>query len=150
MAIPLQLERYFFPVQRVEANPDHNPNEPIDIKSKVDFNIGEVPEQKGLYAVELTLNSTVESINPSYTYTIVGFALLRASDQTLPESDLKAAAASLGTNLLVGVARERLNDLTARGPWPTVTLNFVPVLFTPEQQVEKAKKSTSKKRARLN
>lgn len=139
MVIPLQLERYFFPVQRVEANPDHNPNEPIDIKSKVDFNIGEVPEQKGLYAAELTLSSTAESVNPSYSYTIVGFALLRANDQTTPESDLKAAAANLGSNLLVGVARERLNELTARGPWPTVTLNFVPVIFTSNQQTEKTK-----------
>lgn len=144
MAIPLQLERYFFPVQRVEANPDHDPNKSTDIKSKVDFNIGEVPDQKGLYAVELTLSSTSESVNPSYNYTIVGFALLRANDQTIPESDLKSAAASLGTNLLVGVARERLNELTARGPWPTVTLNFVPVLFTPNQQTEETKKSSSK------
>lgn len=143
MIIPLQLERYFFPVQRVEANPNHNPNELVDIKSRVDFNVGKVPEQRGLYAVELTLSSSEESVNPSYNYTIVGFALLRASDLTMSDDDSKAAALELGRNLLIGVVRERLNELTARGPWPTVTLNFV--FFPPDPPVGKAKKAASKK-----
>lgn len=147
MALPLQLERYFFPVQKVEANPAHDPNSPIDIQSKLDVNAGEVKEQVGVYAVELTLSSTVDSVNASYTYTIMAFALLRATDNTIPASELTAAAANFGASILVGVTRERLAELTSRGPWPTVMLNAVPLNILPPQPIDHPKKSGSKKSA---
>lgn len=142
MALPLQLERYFFPVQKVEANPTHDPNLPIDSKSKLDVNVGEVEEQAGAYAVELTLSSSADSVNESYTYTIMAFALLRATDNTIPASELSAAAASFGASILVGVARERLAELTSRGPWPTVILNAVPLNILPPQQTDIPKKTS--------
>lgn len=142
MALPLQLERYFFPVQKVEANPTHDPNLPIDSKSKIDVNVGEVEEQAGAYAVELTLSSSADSVNESYTYTIMAFALLRATDNTIPASELLAAASSFGASILVGVARERLAELTSRGPWPTVILNAVPLNILSPQQTDIPKKTS--------
>lgn len=142
MALPLQLERYFFPVQKVEANPTHDPNLPSENKSKLDVNVGKVEEQVGAYAVELTLSSSVDSINGSYTYTIMAFALLRATDNTVPDSELSGAAANFGASILVGVVRERLAELTSRGPWPTVILNAVPLNILPPQQTDTPKKKS--------
>lgn len=142
MALPLQLERYFFPVQKVEANPTHDPSIPIDSKSNLNVSVGEVEEQVGAYAVELTLSSAADSVNESYTYTIMAFALLRATDNTISASELSAAAASFGASILVGVARERLAELTSRGPWPTVILNAVPLNILPPQQTDIPKKTS--------
>lgn len=142
MALPLQLERYFFPVQKVEANPTHDPSIPIDSKSNLNVSVGKVEEQVGAYAVELTLSSAADSVNESYTYTIMAFALLRATDNTISASELSAAAASFGASILVGVARERLAELTSRGPWSTVILNAVPLNILSPQPPEIPKKTS--------
>lgn len=147
MTVPLALERYFFPIQKVEANPTHDPNLPIDIRSKLDFNAGQVQEQAGVYAVELTLSSTPDSINASYTYTITAFALLRVTDKTISADKLATVAAHFGAGILVGVTRERLAELTSRGPWPTVMLNTGSLDVLPSQDLSGNKKRVSEKRS---
>ena len=32
-----------------------------------------------------------------------------------------------GPQMMIGVIRERIAEMTSRGPWPTAHLNFIPI-----------------------
>lgn len=127
MDFPLRLERYFFPVQQVEANPKYDPQAVQKHGTTMDFKISPLIGRADAYGAELNLSSDPASENPSYTFNLTAFAVLRVEEST-PEPQRSTMAGQIGVQMLVGVARERLAELTARGPWPTVMLDVVPLV----------------------
>lgn len=139
MDFPLRLERYFFPVQQVEANPKYDPTAVQNHGTMVDFKISPLIGRTDAYGAELNLSSDPASENPSYTFNLTAFAVLRA-EEAMPEPARSNMAGQLGIQMLVGVARERLAELTARGPWPPMMLDLVPLVPTGADTSQSQKK----------
>lgn len=129
---PLQLERYFFPHQEVIANPDYIVDGRKDgSKLKSEVNIDSIEGKKGAFAVEVTISLDKEtSDNPAYFFRIQAYGLFNdVSD--LPREDAQAFAETAGVAILVGAIRERLADMTCRGPWGTYMMGLAPLVFQP-------------------
>jgi preprotein translocase subunit SecB len=137
--LPLRLERYFFPHQEVRANPAHERGGKLHNQVNVNAGVGAVEGRKGAFAIDLTISLDEDkSENPPYFFTINAFGILVAEG----DSDIANAqelARLIGSQLLIGAARERLADLTARGPWGQFLLNLVRRF----EMVEEAQNSSS-------
>lgn len=123
---PLRLERYFFTRQEVLANPEHQQTGKKDGSAiQSDVNVFAVDERPGAYGVEVTLRLDEDaSENAPYSFCIQAFAVFVQSAELPPDQALQLAA-STGLNMLIGAMRERLADLTGRGPWGAFMLNLV-------------------------
>lgn len=122
---PVELVSYFFPEQSAKANPQHRPDEPIDMASHIVVNRSSLPADNGrLHAVELTIESDEDtSSNPSYFYRVVAYGVFKVSDE-LEEQKMEQFLRTTPVQILVGVSRERIAELTGRGPWPAVLVNI--------------------------
>lgn len=125
----VRLSRYFFPVQYVRANPEFDPN---GVKNKannsIHFSFSKVPNKENDYGVEATIKLDEDtSENPPYFFEllVVGFfSIVTTADSNNenPEEILKTTA----PQILIGATRERLIELTSRGPWGPHLINIVP------------------------
>jgi len=126
---PLQLERYFFTHQEVVANPDHIANGRKDgsqLKSEVNANLVEGRSNAFAVSVRVFLDNE-SSDNPPYFFHIEAFGIfVLASD--LPSEASQQLATTSGA-ILIGAIRERLADLTSRGPWGGFMIPPIPVEF---------------------
>jgi len=117
----LRLEELFFPVQEVRANPEHDlQGERSGTNLKHSFGIQPIEGQPGLFGVDLVLECDRDtSKNPPYFFQLQVFALLRT------ETPNEAMVASAAFSVVVGAARERLLELTARAPWGRFMMQFM-------------------------
>ena len=130
--LPLELKKYFFPVQTVKANPAHkvvpDDNGLVDESVnnvQVKSNISKVVDRDDLYSVELTVKLDEEaSKNPAYFFEITAFGIFEISRKASSEENKRQIATS-GTEFLVGVTRERLASITSRGPWNQIILHSI-------------------------
>lgn len=118
---PLQLERHFFTKVLVDANPNGKPETPNQLSCQ-----GEVGQSAGdtkQYQVVLRLKFTSPSDGEAcYIGEIHAVGLFRVVDGW-PVEKIPLLVEANGSALLYGAIRELLLNITARGPWPPVTLN---------------------------
>lgn len=126
--LPVQLDEVFFPVQEVRANPEHDPSgPPTDTQVNQSVDAWAIDEAAGLYNVTLEISTDREtSVNPPYFFVLQAFAAMRA-DPRLDAETRQSMVHAHGQSILVGAARERLLDLSARGPWGRFLLGTLPV-----------------------
>lgn len=126
---PLRLERYFFTEQQVIANPDYEITDIKRIDFLVDASANRIEGQTGKYGISAKVELNQEkSSNAPYFFTITAFGIIAIKDgiETLvAEPHIETS----GAQLLIGVIRERLAEMTARGPWGTLHLDFVPIII---------------------
>lgn len=124
----LQLEQYFFPHQEVRANPSYDPSgNRSGTHTAAKFNISRVEDRPNVVIVECILSldeSTSE--NPIYFFKLHVFGLFVAPDET-PQDVMAGSAATMAIPMLIGAARERLAELTARAPWGPLLLGTIPI-----------------------
>ncbi|MDX1252490.1 MAG: hypothetical protein IDH49_09645 [Gammaproteobacteria bacterium] len=128
MTNPLRLEQYFFPHQEVRANPGHDPAGKLDgTNTTTKTNISRIPDRSDAVIAEcvLSLDETT-SENPIYFFTLHVFGIFVAPEG-MPEDVMMQSAPRTAIPILIGAARERLAELTARAPWGTLFLNTVPI-----------------------
>ncbi len=124
-----RLENYFFPHQEVRANPAHDLNgSRLGSRLSSSFNIVAIEGRPDAVGVEASIAlDESQSENPPYFFTISAFGIL-TTDLEMTDQ-LRAQAAGLGINLLIGAMRERLATLTARAPWGVFVFGPIPLNF---------------------
>jgi preprotein translocase subunit SecB len=146
---PLQLERHFYPVINIAADPEykqksgHAPQASLNVKLNkmqlkdnplhwvVEEDIAVTPEEKEAIPYKLTLK-------------VVGhFIVSESFDQTKVSELIEVT----GGSMLFSAAREFILMLTARGPWPPITLPTVRIVpDEPKAQAPVEKKKPKLKR----
>jgi preprotein translocase subunit SecB len=129
---PLRLERYFFTEQQVNANPGFDQDDAVP--SILDFfynvqtvRIGGNDHEYGITA-KVSLNHE-QSQNPPYFFSISAFGII-AANEDIDAAAVESMIETTGAQMLLGAIRERLSDMTARGPWGPIYLDFVPLPLT--------------------
>lgn len=135
---PLQLENYFFTHQEVIANPDFSQDASARSENKINFNVTKHAAGRYSIAGEIALDKD-KSDNSPYYFHIAAFASI-SIDEEADIGQIDALIHTAGTQLLVGVMRERLAELTSRGPWRGLHLNFVPIVYQAETEKKPEKK----------
>lgn len=116
-------DNYFFPIQRVDANPAFDPEQHSDsiIDMEIDVSGGALPEQAHKFAVSLRVRSvSTETRVQTYDFDVQiwgSFTYIGALTE-----DQQHAARVYAADLLGGALRERLVELTTRGPFKAVVL----------------------------
>lgn len=132
---PLQLERYFYTEQQVSANPNYLESSSPHLDFLIDASVVRLTDQPGKYG--LTASATINqetSFNSPYSFLISAFGIVNVNK----ESDIAAAEAQIevsGAQLLIGAIREHLAEMTSRGPWGAIYLDFVPIALKIDQNL---------------
>lgn len=128
----LQLERYFFPHQEVRANPAHDPaGNRGGTRTETRVNTWPIEGRPDAFAAECIIGlDEAASENPVYFYTIHVFGVFVVLHDSTEEESMKVAA-NTAITMLIGAARERLAELTARAPWGVLFLDTVYIQNTP-------------------
>lgn len=137
MNTPLQLEQYFFPKVAVTANPQFDPNKPVEISEpKLDVMVRRHQSDANRFAVEvrLRLPSTAEE-NCPYSVELEAFAAVKSTGE-VPGNLIENVIAHNSAHLLYGASREMIALITGRGP-------FAP-LFLPARTIDLQKSVPAK------
>ena len=127
MQFPLKLKNYFFTHQEVIANPEFSENSEAGNDVDYDIDVESVNISKNEYGVNIKVNVGAEKTpNAPYFFTISAFGFFETSKEhkDLDENELKELIEFTGTQVLIGAIRERLADMTARGPWSVCYLDL--------------------------
>lgn len=134
---PLELERYFFAKVQLEANTQGDPKAGNQIQSQVQ--VGQAERDPLRYQVSLTLKLLAEEKGtPCYTGEFHAVGFFKVAEHW-PEKQRIQLVETNGAALLYGSLRELIITLTARGPWPPVTLRSVTFLRAEDSPPSKAK-----------
>lgn len=127
--IPVSLERYFFTTQSVIANPDHDINNGFTkFHLKIENNLSLLSEQNNRYGIEVTVSLDKEnSNNAPYDVNVTAFGVIQVIDDKTDQNEIDYLLKVSGPQMMIGVIRERIAEMTSRGPWPTAHLNFIPI-----------------------
>ena len=127
-SFPLLLNNYFFTHQEAIANPEHKQGEKHESKMHFDINaVVSTIEEGNTYTLEVTTVINAEkSVNPSYFIKISVFGIIDVT-QDLVSEEIETLLNTSGSQILIGAIRERIADLTSRGPWPTSFIDFVKI-----------------------
>ncbi|MEY8241473.1 MAG: hypothetical protein RPT25_14105 [Cycloclasticus sp.] len=143
---------YFFTNQTVKANP-HYVNEEDDcskstLELKVELEID--PENSNIFLAQATVMSEKDIIlkdrpDCSYEFYLAAFGRFEfvgiEEELNLRGKSLEYHAGLTCVQILIGAIRERLADLTSRGPWDKISIQTVGINRL-HSQVEKALSST--------
>ena len=116
---PLEIERYFFTLVHVEAIPDNAAEVPHEVASTVEL----AQSKNNLRRYLVKLNVTIgyaPTENPNYRCNVGIMGYFRVADEY--RDDPGQLAAVTGASILFGAVRELIATVTARGPWPAVSL----------------------------
>lgn len=127
--IPVSLEHYFFTTQSVIANPEHDiNNSSTKFHLKIENNLSLLPEQSNRYGIEVTVSLDKEnSNNAPYDVNVTAFGVIQVIDDKTDPNEIDFLLNVSGPQMMIGVIRERIAEMTSRGPWPTAHLNFIPI-----------------------
>jgi preprotein translocase subunit SecB len=118
----LLLERHFF--TRLELRTTSNPKPDGILQTKSNLSIGQAQDNSRRYQLTLTVNLTEDAEHPEKQPTYVGVVqivgIFRVAD-AYPDDPIRLVHIS-GASMLYGAVRELVCNLTARGPYPMVTL----------------------------
>jgi preprotein translocase subunit SecB len=130
---PLQLEGYFLTDLNFRANQDFDPRKEVQFFADdlaVNANVQPVKDQPRRWQVTLSikLQPQAESNSPYYLSMKVAGLIWLARE--FAANKIEALVRTNGPSMLFGVAREMVRDVTARGPFPALSLPSVS--FMPE------------------
>ncbi len=126
---PLQLERHFFSKVQVDAHTDGVVGTPNELQSQVEVGRSEQTPERFQVTLRLKILSP-SSKKATYTGEIHAIGLFTVAD-SWPKDDLLKLVQANGAAVLYAAARELFCNLTARGPWPMLSLNTV--TFIPQK-----------------
>jgi len=125
--LPLQLKEYFFPRQRVDANPNHDPAADIKVILDMRLDFNRVESASSDYGLSLTVDLDEDSSqNHPYGFSMQVFGVLSANDD-VTEDVARAFGETQIAQMLIGAVREHLATLTARGPWGPYFMELIPI-----------------------
>ncbi len=128
---PLRLDRYFFTHQEVAANPDFiqdDENNPTHLELIVEGHASRLADHGHRYGITARVEPNQdESKNLPYFFSIMAFGIISIKDDALGQSAIESIIETSGIQLLFGAIRERLADMTSRGPWDLIQLDFIPL-----------------------
>jgi preprotein translocase subunit SecB len=132
---PLRLDRYFFTEQEVKANPGfiHDQGTPVlmDFFCKTEYSKLDNGDRSYGIVASVSLNQE-GSQNPPYFFSISAFGIVVARED-LEAGDIESMIEMSGAQMLLGAIRERLAEMTGRGPWGAINLDFVPLPLTKQK-----------------
>jgi preprotein translocase subunit SecB len=145
MSSALLLERHFFTKLELNPNPDGKPEGKINVVCAAA--IGNASDDPARYQITLAVTISPDPKAPAKPYysgvvEIVGFFRVAPSYKDDPVRLVNIS----GSSILYGAVRELFCNLTARGPWPMVTLptmNFTPQATESGQVKKKASPQTA-------
>jgi preprotein translocase subunit SecB len=149
---PLQLEAYFLTDLNLQADLHHDPAKPIAFREDdlvVETDVQPLPgaDRRWQVRLKIQLQPKPQSNSPyTFSLTVVGFIWAAAQ---LPADKLEPLVRTNGPSMLYGAAREMVRDLTARGPFPPLSLPSVlflnqaqpPAEATPQTQAQPSAKT---------
>jgi preprotein translocase subunit SecB len=120
----LQLDNYFFPILRVEANPSYIDHDTTHNRAIIniagDFNVSE--DKKSCMAVlSITASKPDEEVQTPYEIEVSAFGSFSIPKGT-PEEYLINRAPIFAFSILYTSAREMVLMMTSRGPWRPIML----------------------------
>ncbi|HEY8035627.1 MAG TPA: hypothetical protein VIF37_08565 [Methylobacter sp.] len=125
---PLRLDRYFFTQQEVTANPDFVQDEDNNDIYIIEGNAQRLVDHDHVYGITAHVELNAEtSVNPPYFFSITAFGVILVKDGSVGQAAIESIIENSGAQLLLGAIRERLADMTARGPWASINLDFIPL-----------------------
>lgn len=131
---PLRLENYFFTHQEAIANPEFLQDAAKKPYIDLVVNGGIVRlddsgnESRYGVTVHVELNKE-KSENSPYFFSITAFGIVSIKTDMQSYPGVESLVETSGTQLLFGAIRERLADMTSRGPWSFVQLDFIPLVM---------------------
>lgn len=125
---PLQLNNYFFTHQEVIANPEHKQGKKHESKMHFDVNavVSKINEGDSFSLEVTTAINNETSINPSYFIKISAFGIIDVTQDLDPE-EIESLLKTSGSQILIGAIRERIVELTSRGPWQSTFIDFIQI-----------------------
>jgi preprotein translocase subunit SecB len=126
---PVILRKYIFPVQIVTASPEYDIGKKHDGSStKLNRIFNAIKNEEGTYSLQIDLSLDKDkSVNPPYDFNFSVLGVFEISDKNLAEEQMKDLVLAYGSQILIGVLRERLALLTSTAPWGVFYLNFVAI-----------------------
>jgi hypothetical protein len=125
----IQFEDIFFPVLEMRTNTKHDPKgDRAGTQLLFNHQLTKLGGGEGRYGLAAALASdNQKSVNPPYQFTVEVYAIIIVKDSTLDaEAEAKQVVAN-GLSVLMGNMRERVAELTARGPWGRFLINPTPL-----------------------
>jgi len=125
---PLRLNNYFFTHQEAIANPEHKQGKEHELKMHFDVTavVSKINEGDSFSLEVTTAINTEISINPSYFIKISAFGIIDVT-QDLDHKEVESLLKLSGSQVLIGAIRERILELTSRGPWPSICMDFIQI-----------------------
>jgi preprotein translocase subunit SecB len=119
----LQLERYF--ISKVQIEAVQKTSFPAEIGSSTKLEVARNNQEPNKYVVSLTVAiAGSDQKPPPYVGEVQVIGFFQVHPELPPEKQSQIASVT-GASILYGVAREMIANVTARGPWPGVTLPCV-------------------------
>ena len=121
--ISLQLDRAFPTKISIEAKQDGDPSVRYNVASQVATAVSAENDRKWMVTLALDLVPASQK-KPTYVISIeyAGFFTI---EKSVPADKVENLVTVNGPSMLYSAARELISLLTARGPWPEVTLMTV-------------------------
>lgn len=129
---PLLLREYYFPIQIAQANSEFDPQSDLhNTKIKLSFNFFKADEGDHIWLADMSVETDKEeSENPPYFFKIQAFGVFKSDDEAGEQIILSEGQIAC-KQILTGAIRERLADLTSRGPWGQHFLNTISPFLQP-------------------
>jgi preprotein translocase subunit SecB len=117
---PLLLKRYFFVTASLKAQTKGDPKAVNRIETKVEVSKPEGHPNDYLVSLNVRIEPHDDTV-PCYLgeFRVLGFFGVH---ENYPSEKCTKLVAVNGASILYGAVREMVANLTARGPWPMVTL----------------------------
>lgn len=140
--IPLQLEHAFPTKIHFEARPDGDPSVRYDVRSRISTSVAADNDRKWMVALALEITPSGKK-KPTYSIAVeyVGFFVV---EKVVPTEKVESLVTVNGPTMLYSAARELISLLSARGPWPEVTLMTVTFIDTVRECSGRKPESSSK------
>jgi hypothetical protein len=125
----MQFEDMLFPVLEMGTNNKHDPKgERAGTQLLVNHQITRLGGGDGRYGLAVAVGSDNQnSVNPPYKFMVEVYAIVIIKESALDaEAETKQVLAN-GLPILMGSARERIAELTARAPWGRFLINPTPL-----------------------
>lgn len=144
---------YFFTNQTVKANPHYEPddsNECSDVSLNLEVELTRSEENPNIFFAQAKVSSDKDIIAKGdsmsrYEFEVTAFGRFEfigvEENLDLRDQSLAYHAGLTCVQLLIGAARERIMELTSRGPWEKVCIQTVGIHIL-HQQVLKALQGT--------
>ncbi len=125
----LRFEDLMFPVLEMRTNVKHDANgDRAGTQLLINQQLQKIDGGDKRYGFAVSVGSDNQaSVNPPYSFLVEAYAIIHAVDSTLDaEAEAKHVQAN-GLSLIMGAIRERVSEMTARGPWGRFLINPTPL-----------------------